>query len=247
MVAYFYMNGSKIRIGEAAKTLGVSVQTLRNWEKSGKLRAERSEGKQRFYDLRVINNFALDLKMLGFAWATSGLPPELPSEYYCERPDRFTSRVAKMGIQLQKSGNISEDLASLLTLVAGEIGDNSFAHNIGNWPDVPGIFYGYNIDKRVIVLADRGRGVKTTLQHVRPNLTTDIEALNVAFTEIVSGRNPEKRGNGLKVVRSVAESNKISLLFRSGIGLVSIPLNPGLMRITMADGNVRGTYAVIQF
>jgi excisionase family DNA binding protein len=241
------MNEQNLRIGEAAKILGVSIQTLRNWEKSGKLRAERSEGKQRFYSRQNINNFALDLKLLGFAWATSALPPELPDEYYCERPDRFTSRVAKMGTELQKSKKTSEDIASLLTLVAGEIGDNSFAHNVGNWPDVPGIFYGYNIDKRIIVLADRGRGVKTTLQQIRPNLTTDTEALNVAFTEIVSGRNPEKRGNGLKVVRKVAESNKISLLFRSGIGLVNIPLNPGSMRITMADGNIRGTYAVIQF
>lgn len=247
MVYLIYMNDKKVRIGEAAKILDVSEQTLRNWEKSGKLRAERSKGKQRFYALQDLNDFALDLKMLGFAWATSAIPPELPSQYYCERPDRFTSRVAKMGTELQKAGNISEQLASLLTLVAGEIGDNSFTHNVGNWLDVAGIFYGYNIDKRIIVLADRGRGVKTTLQQVRPNLTTDTEALKVAFTEIVSGRNLEKRGNGLKVVRSVVESNMISLLFRSGIGLVNIPLNPGLMRITMADGNVRGTYAVIQF
>ncbi|MFH1089507.1 MAG: MerR family DNA-binding transcriptional regulator [Candidatus Uhrbacteria bacterium] len=241
------MNEQNLRIGEAAKILGVSIQTLRNWEKSGKLSAERSEGKQRFYSLREIKNFALDLKILGFAWATSALPPELPDEFYCERPDRFTNRVAKMGTELQRSEKISEDLASLLTLVAGEIGDNSFAHNVGNWPDVPGIFFGYNIDKRIIVLADRGRGVKTTLQQIRPSLATDIEALNVAFTEIVSGRNPEKRGNGLKVVRNVIESNRISLLFRSGIGLVNIPLNSGSMRITMADGNIRGTFAVIQF
>lgn len=237
-----------IRISEAAKILGVTAQTLRNWDKSGKLRAERSKGGQRFYALRDIRNFALDLKLLGLAWATSALPPELPSEYYCERPDRFTSRVAKMGAELQKTGNLSEDLASLLTLVAGEIGDNSFAHNVGNWPDVPGIFYGYNIDKRIIVLADRGRGIKTTLRQVRPNLASDVDALNVAFTEILSGRNPEKRGNGLKVVRNVVETKKIGLLFRSGIGLVSIPLNkPSSMKITMTDGNVPGTYAVIQF
>lgn len=241
------MNTGKVRIGRAAKILNVSAQTLRNWEKTGKLRAERSKGGQRFYTLQDLNNYALDLKMLGLAWATSALPPELPSEYYCERSDRFTSRVAKMGATLQKVGNVSEDLASLLTLVAGEIGDNSFAHNVGAWPDVPGVFFAYNIDKRIIVLADRGRGVKTTLQQIRPSLATDVDALRVAFTEIVSGRNPERRGNGLKVVRNVAESNEIGLLFRSGIGLVTIPLHPGPMRIQMADGNIRGTYAVIFF
>lgn len=241
------INGQNIRIGKAAKILGVSVQTLRNWEKSGKLRAGRSEGKQRFYAVEDLKNFALDLKMLGLAWATSAIPPELPSEYYCERADRFTSRMTRMGNELQKAENISESMASLLTLVAGEIGDNSFAHNIGNWPDVPGLFFGYNINKHIIVLADRGRGVKTTLQQVRPSIATDIEALNVAFTEIVSGRNPEKRGNGLKVVRGVVETNEIGLLFRSGIGIVNISLHPGLMQIKMTDGNIRGTYAVIQF
>ena len=143
---------------------------------------------------------------------------------------------------------MSEDLASLLTLVAGEIGDNSFAHNFGNWPDLPGVFYAYDIAKRVIVLADRGRGVKATLQQIRPTLATDVDALKVAFTEIVSGRNPEKRGNGLKVVRNVVEkSDQIGLLFRSGIGIVTIPTHPGKMGIKMADGNLRGTYAVILF
>lgn len=237
----------KVRIGEAARILKVSVQTLRNWEKSGKLRAERSAGKQRYYALQNLHKLALNLQMLGLAWAKSALPPELPSEYYCERSDRFTSRVAKMGTELQNAGSISEDLASLLTLVAGEIGDNSFAHNGANWPDIPGVFYAYDITKRMIILADRGRGVRATLRQIRPDLSTDIDALKVAFTEIVSARSPEKRGNGLKVVRNVVESKRIGLSFRSGIGLVDIPLGPGLMQIRMTDENIRGTYAVILF
>jgi hypothetical protein len=152
-----------------------------------------------------------------------------------------------MGAELQKTTGISEDMASLLTLVTGEIGDNSFAHNGANWPDIPGVFYAYDITKRLIVLADRGRGVRTTLRQIRPALATDIDALKVAFTEIVSGRSPEKRGNGLKVVRNIVESNNIGLSFRSGIGLVDIPLGPGLMQIRMTDENIRGTYAVILF
>jgi hypothetical protein len=118
---------------------------------------------------------------------------------------------------------------------------------MGSWPDVPGVFFAYNLTKRIIVLADRGRGVKTTLQQVRPNLTSDTDALRVAFTEILSGRTPEKRGNGLKVVRKIAESNQIDLLFRSGIGIVTIPPGPKKMSIKITDENIRGTYAVIHF
>ncbi|MBI4067979.1 MerR family DNA-binding transcriptional regulator [Candidatus Kaiserbacteria bacterium] len=241
------ITGRKVRVGEAAKMLGVTVQTLRNWEKSGKLRAQRSIGGQRYYTLQDLQPFTLELKALGWVWSASAQPTELPEEYLCERQDRFTSQLTKMSAVLLEVGGMPKDIVSLLTLVAGEIGDNSFAHNGGNWPDVPGIFYAYDVGKRIIVLADRGRGVRMTLKHVRPDLATDMEALRVAFTEIVSGRNPEKRGNGLKVVRGVAETKQIGLLFRSGIGAVHIPRNPGPMRIEMASENVRGTYAVITF
>lgn len=242
------MSDKKVRISEAAKILGVSSQTLRNWENTGKLRAERSVGNQRYYLLEDLKKFAVDTRALGLVWATSAIPPELPSEYYCERPDRFTSRVARMGIELQRNQLFSEELASLITLVVGEVGDNSFAHNIGNWPDVPGVFYAYDLKKRIIVMADRGRGVKTTLRQVRPNLATDVDALKVAFNEVVSGRNPEKRGNGLKVVRNVVESREIGLLFRSGIGVANVSVKkPESLRIDMADQNIRGTYSVILF
>ena len=153
-----------------------------------------------------------------------------------------------MGSDLQNDPSISPELASLIPLIAGEIGDNSFAHNVGNWPDVPGIFYSYDLRKRIIVLADRGRGVKTTLQQVRPSIATDTEALIVAFNEVISGRNPEKRGNGLKVVRNVIESKEIGLLFRSGIANASVRLKkPDKIITKIAKENIRGTYSVIMF
>ena len=240
------MDEETFRISDAAKMLGITAQTLRNWEKSGRLLPSRSEGGQRYYALPDLKRFALDLEMLGWSWAASEQVPEISDEHLCDRQDRFTSRLTKMSALLLNSG-IAEDLASLLTLVAGEIGDNSFAHNGGNWPDVPGIFYAYDVDKRLIVLADRGRGVRATLRQVRPELETDTDALLVAFTEVVSGRSPEKRGNGLKVVRSVAEKSEIGLSYRSGLGIVEIPKGPGVMHIEMAEENVRGTYAVITY
>lgn len=242
------MKDEKIRIGKAAEVLGVTVQTLRNWEKTGKLLPQRSQGKQRYYLLEDIQRFALDLEKLGWAWAASAQPPEIPAEYYCERQDRFTNRLEKMGLLLARTDTVGEAAASLLTTVAGEVGDNSFMHNIGNWPDMPGIFFAYDIGKRVIALADRGQGVRKTLSRVRPNIKTDVEALRVAFTEIVSGREPEKRGNGLKVVRRIAESNPIHLLFRSGTAVAQNPKDrQGSITFEVAPENARGVYAVMKF
>ena len=46
------MNNRFIKIGEAAKLLGVSVQALRNWEVEGKIMpSHRTRGGQRMYDL----------------------------------------------------------------------------------------------------------------------------------------------------------------------------------------------------
>src|SRR4029079_10593077 len=38
---------ARIRVGQAAEMLGVSVETLRRWETEGRLRMERSAGGQR--------------------------------------------------------------------------------------------------------------------------------------------------------------------------------------------------------
>ena len=46
------MNNKFVKIGEAAKLLGVSVQALRNWETEGKIMpSHRTPGGQRMYDL----------------------------------------------------------------------------------------------------------------------------------------------------------------------------------------------------
>lgn len=240
-------DNKKIRIGQAAKMIDVSIQTLRNWEKSGKLQSQRSSGGQRYYLLDDIKRFAVDLQKLGLAWASSAQAPDISDEHYCERQDRFNSRLEKMGMILAGSNVVNENDASLLTAVAGEIGDNSFMHNVGNWPDVPGIFFAFDINKRIIVLADRGQGVRKTLLRVRPSIETDVDALNVALTEIVSGREPEKRGNGLKVVRRIVESNAIGLSFFSGLAIAEKAKEPARLKIKATQNNIRGVCAIITF
>ena len=41
----------RVRVGQAAEMLGVTVETLRRWETEGRLRMERSEGGQRLVEI----------------------------------------------------------------------------------------------------------------------------------------------------------------------------------------------------
>ena len=48
----------KITIGKAAKEAGVTVETLRSWEKAGKIKSERTKGGHRRYEIEEIESFA---------------------------------------------------------------------------------------------------------------------------------------------------------------------------------------------
>jgi len=134
---------------------------------------------------------------------------------------------------------------SLITAVIGEVGNNSFDHNFGNWPDVPGVFFSYNLEKRIIVLADRGVGIRETLLRVRPDLKDDATALKVAFTERISGRFPEQRGNGLKFVHNIVTKNPIGISLQSGLAKAEIAKEKGVLKISLAERYLRGTLTVI--
>ena len=110
-----------------------------------------------------------------------GLIPGKFNETY-----QLQTRLEKLEQDLQKvTGAI--DIFSLVVSVTGEIGVNSFDHNLGRWPDMQGIFFACHPTKKEIVLADRGLGVLETLNKVRPDLTNHQDALKVAFTDYISG------------------------------------------------------------
>jgi len=48
-------DGIRLRVGQAAEMLGVSVETLRRWEADGRLRMERTEGGQRTVDVEEVS------------------------------------------------------------------------------------------------------------------------------------------------------------------------------------------------
>ncbi len=239
------MEEKLLTITEAAEILGVSLDTLRRWDKSGKLVAIRKEGgTHRYYHRSDLEIFASDLVKLAHDWTNEGL--ELPAIFYCSNSSLFQARLTKMQDALIQSGAF-DPMLPLIVAVAGEIGNNSFDHNLGKWPDIPGIFFGYDIGKCRVVLADRGLGVLATLKRVRPELKNHMEALRVAFTEIVSGRAPEARGNGLKFVRQVVAENPISLFFRSGDAELRLKKDNDELFITRSQISTRGCLAVIEF
>ncbi|MDT4947079.1 MAG: hypothetical protein QOH14_3812 [Pseudonocardiales bacterium] len=47
--------GARLRVGQAAEMLGVSVETLRRWETDGRLRMERSAGGQRLVGIGEVS------------------------------------------------------------------------------------------------------------------------------------------------------------------------------------------------
>lgn len=239
------MEEKLLTISEAAKVLGVSIDTLRRWDKSGKLIAIRKAGgTHRYYAQKDLEIFASDLIKLSYGWVSDGF--DLPERFYCSNSAIFQAKLAKLQGALLREPQFS-GLVSLIVAVAGEIGNNSFDHNLGKWPDIPGIFFGYDINKRLIVLADRGLGVLETLSRVRPELKNHVDALRVAFTEIISGRDPERRGNGLKFVREVIKENPMSLFFRSGDAELRLKEGDSEPQITRSQVNTRGCLAVIKF
>lgn len=208
------MNDKLIPIGDAANILGVTPTTLRRWDKAGTFPAIKTPSGRRYYSSVQISLYKNDLFLLARKWVSA--QPKLPSlDFYCSNQAVFQTRLMKME-QLLLVHQESRQWFSLLVAATGEMGNNSFDHNIGNWPDIAGIFYAYDLSKNEIILADRGRGILSTLQRVKPELTNNEDALRVAFTEIISGRAPEARGNGLKYVKLITESYPVSLTFQSG-------------------------------
>lgn len=241
------MNFSYLTINEAAKLLNVSIDTLRRWDKNGKLRAIRQQkGGYRYYPKETIELYLKDIFAIVKNWVIS--PPALPApEYYCSDSLVFKSRLSRLEKDLSKIDEV-KNIFPLITAVVGEVGNNSYDHNLGNWPDIRGIFFAYDVNKKQIVLADRGQGVLKTLKKVRPGLNNDKEALKVAFTEIISSRMPEARGNGLKFVRQViSDNNSFSIEFYSGSAKLFIKQGSENLNIKNSDVNYSGCMSLIKF
>ncbi|MFZ1654496.1 MAG: helix-turn-helix domain-containing protein [Candidatus Moraniibacteriota bacterium] len=234
-----------ITIRKAAEMLGVSLDTLRRWDKKGSFRAVRTPGGHRLYSLEQIRLYTEDLFTLGKQWAVTAAAEEPRPEWYAANSLVFQTRLARMEKDFTATfPNL--DWVSLVIAATGEIGNNSFDHNLGNWRDIPGVFYGYDVNKREVILADRGQGILTTLKRVRPSLSNDSDALHTAFTEVVSGRAPEARGNGLKLVRTITEQYPLTVDFYSGNAHVTLRQGKA-MQIENSGFETTGSLARLTF
>ena len=242
------MTSKDLNIGEAAKHLGISIDTLRRWDKTGKLPARRSEGGHRYYSQTDLELFREDTLALATKWIL-GPTKEPEGSFYCPTSSEFKGRLSKLQGALEKLSDL-EEYYSLIVAIVGEIGNNSFDHNLGNWPDISGIYFSYDTNKRQIALADRGQGVLRTLKRVKPDVKNDEDALHIAFTEVISGRAPEARGNGLKFVLEVVLSRPIELDFYSGAAKVSVKngtVEAKKMKISRTDLYYSGCLVLIRF
>jgi len=151
--------------------------------------------------------------------------------------DVFTARVQSFILETKKY---------LEAAVIGEIGNNTFDHNFGFGGAYPkGVYCNIAYTQKYTVLADYGKGVMQSLLFVLPSISSDVEAVEIAFTRRISGRAPEQRGNGLKFVSEAIQQNNWHLYFQSGFGSCSIDRNG--IHFSEESFPVIGCLAIIDF
>jgi len=159
------------------------------------------------------------------------------NEYFSETRDVFTARMQSYILGTKKY---------LEAAIIGEIGNNTFDHNFIFEDNHPrGVYCNLSYKQRYIVLADYGKGVKQSLLSVLPSIGSDVEAIETAFTKMISGRSPEQRGNGLKFVSETIQQNKWHLYFQSGSGSCSIDENG--IRFFEKTLSLKGCLSIIDF
>lgn len=241
-----HMDKSLVSIGQTAKLLGISIDTLRRWDKAGKFSSIRIDPSgNRYYRKSDVDLYINDQLAVIRKWAISRLGYEPEAAYFCKTRDIFQARLEHLQSDLIK--NVDPNFASLISAIVGEIGNNSFDHNLGNWPDILGVYFAYSLSEKRILLADRGIGILSTLKKTLPELKDHKEALTIAFTKTVSGRAPESRGNGLKFVRNVVTQNPITLFFQTGNAVLNLDKEDIEVVVEDTDESIRGCMAVVNY
>jgi hypothetical protein len=187
-----------------------------------------------------------------FEWYLNQSPPDASS--FCKTRDVAKARIEKFKSRLDKS-KLSVADSALITALLGELANNAFDHNLGQWHGETGCFLALTEQPSkplLIGVADRGQGIRSSLKYVVKEKLTDQVALNIAFNQVLSGRKPEKRGNGLKFVKSIILNNKnasILALTKKGKVIIGdpkiIPKNIAAKADAVLKKDISGTLFVI--
>ena len=122
---------------------------------------------------------------------------------------------------------LSEADSQRATAVIGELGNNVFDHNLGNWPTpiVGAIIAGQNYPaykKIEITIGDPGVGFYESLTKAFPDIKSDTDAIKKGL-EGNTGRVGEQRGNGLKLIQEWTINNfSGQVMIHSGDGLAIV-------------------------
>ena len=76
-------------------------------------------------------------------------------------------------------------------------------------------------------------------------MADDIEAIKIAFTQTISGRFPEKRGNGLKFVTKVAIDLGLGIMLYSGNAVTKIENKK--ISFNNINNDIKGVLAIIKY
>lgn len=145
---------------------------------------------------------------------TGQLPTGIEQVFYSANRSESTARLAHFFNICKKQGIASENDISLIVSSIGELTNNCFDHNLGYWKDSPGCCVSWSREGGTLTfcIADRGRGIVETLKRVSASGMSSEDILQTAFEKVISGRAPEKRGNGLKYVRRSISSSGLNSL-----------------------------------
>ena len=213
--------GGGTRPIDLVRSLGISAQAVHRHLKA-LVSIGSIESRGRGPLTRYFIAGAVEIDRVRQWYSSINRPAESPSQFICQTRDVFSARLGRLGA-LARRGLREEDL-SLVISVVGEIGNNSFDHNLGQWRDDPGCWFEMQVTggRLWICIADRGQGVLRSLSRVDPALKDEQTALLAAFERNISGRAPEKRGNGLKFVRNIiVGGERRGLACRSGAASVA--------------------------
>lgn len=140
--------------------------------------------------------------------------------------DEFNAKLENF-LRMFTGFGFSVSNAHRATALVGELGNNVFDHNSGDWPtDIAGcIIACQNYPKRKLIeiaVGDPGIGFKQSLKTAFPDLPDDVAAIKKGLAGF-TGRVGEDRGNGLKLIQKWTLNNfSGNVIIQSGEGLVVV-------------------------